>query len=686
MQEIMRKHRRVILVLMLLFIGLPFVFLFGMPSIQNDSQVSQEEVATVGGVPISEAQYRQALDRMAEMMAQGKPERPTYKEMVDSQMTENVLKQLVDSALITLQENNRNMTVDTKVLQKQIREWKEFQDEQGNFNAEAYNDWVTNTKDWEPLYAQMRESLSRQIYMNAMLSIGNRVSDRAIDKELEADGTKLNIKYVRIDPPVTPTDEQIQKQFDENQEKYRRPPTNTADFVAISLAPEVPQKALDAVKEAREGADFAELVKKYSDLTSPGGDDLGWRPVEENPVPQMAPLYALAVGQVSDPVPGPTGFHVYKVEEERTNPDTNTREVHGRQIIVNAALTEEERAAREAKAELVSSKAKQSDLATAAQENGLTVQRAAQFTSKSMEIENVPLQDVPLFRSAISSQKDDQVFKPVRARGNIYVGKVVESVPGDVPPLDEVRTQVTNDVINTTKRTDEYKKQVEALTEKIKAEAKSIDEIPAKFPDLKAEVKQTDKPFTRKDNLFQQQVYMNTVEIFDSLGKAEPGTMAGPLQGMLGDQWFVQLVERTGPTDEDKAKWPEERKKLREQMAQRASYEVMADFTQDLRERMLAEVSVRRNEDVISRVLGVGKYAPKDEKPVEEVKPDAAAAPAADASAPAAAPAPATAPAAEAPAPAAAAPAAAPAADAAAPAEVPAAAPETPAAPAAPAQ
>jgi parvulin-like peptidyl-prolyl isomerase len=634
MQELMRKHRRVILGFMLVFICVPFIFFFGMPSIQKNTGVSQEEVATVGGVPISEAEYRQALDRMAQMMAQGKPERPNYQEMVDSGMTENVLKQLVDSALITLQEKSRNITVDKSVLEKQIRDWKEFKDDKGVFNAEAYNDWVLNMKEWDTLYSQMRGSISRQIYMNAMLSIGNRVSDRQIDKELEADGTKMTIKYARIDLPVTPSDEQIQKQFDENQEKYRRPPTNTAEFVAISLAPEVPQKALDAVKEAREGADFAELVKKYSDLTSPGGDDLGWRAVEENPAPHMAPLYALAVGQVSDPVASPTGYVVYKVEEERTNADTSAREVHGRQIVVNAALSEEERAARQAKAELVAGKAKVSDLATAAQENGLTVLRAAQFTSNSTEIVNIPRQDVPLFRSAIAAQKDDQVFKPIRARANLYVGKVVESVPGDIPPLEEVKTQVSNDVVNTTKRSDEYKNELQALTDKIKAEAKSIDEIPAKFPDLKAEVKQTDKPFTRKDMLYQQQIYLSSTDIYDRLGKAEPGTMSGPVQGMLGDQWFVQLVERTAPTEEDKAKWPEERKKLREQAAQQGSYEVMADFSQDLRERMLDKVPVRRNQDDIDRILGQGKYATKS-----ETKADEAAAPAAPASAPAPAPA-----------------------------------------------
>ncbi len=640
MQELMRKHRRMILGFMLVFICVPFIFFFGMPSARKDTGVSQDNVATVGGVPITEAQYRQALDRTAQSVTRGQEQRPTYQDLVKSGVTEGVLKQLVDSSLITLQENSRDMSVDSKVLEKQIREWKEFKDEKGNFNPAAYNEWIRNMKDWDSLYARLRESISRQIYLNAMLAIGNRVSDRELDKELEADGTKMVMKYARIDLAVNPTDEQIQKQYDENKEQYRRPPTNTADFVAVSLVPEVPQKALDAVKEARSGADFAEVVKKYSDLSAPGGDDLGWKPVEENPASHLAPLYALAVGQVSDPVYGPAGYTIYKVEEERTNADTQVREVHGRQIVVNATLTEEERAARQAKAELVSAKAKKSDLATAAQENGLTVLRASKFSTTSTEVENVPREDVAVFRSGISSQKDDQVFAPVKGRANVYVGKVVESVPGDIPPLDEVKMRVSNDVVSKVKQTEDYKKQVVTLTDKIKAEAKNIDEIPAKFPQLKVEVKQTEKPFTRKDMLYQQQIYLSSSEIFDRLGKAEPGTLAGPLKGMLGDNWFVQLVERTGPTDEEKAKWPEERKKLREEKEQRSVYEALTDFSQDLRERMLDKVAVRRNEDVIARILGQGKYAPKDEKKPEDAKKEGAV-PAATTAAPAPAPAPA---------------------------------------------
>lgn len=648
MQDFMRKHRKLILGFIILVIAVPFIFFFGMPTGQNNADGPQDrEIMSIGGVPVTESEFRRNLDSAAQMMARNGQERPTYKELDESGMVKTIVDQLVDSSLISVQEGTRRFDVKESLLQEQFKKWDVFKDDKGNFNPAAYNEWVKQTNDWTALYDEIEKSMSRQVYLSMALAPSRRVLDSAIEEELIADNTKMSIKYVKIEPPVTPTEEEIQKQYNENQEKYRKPSTNVAEMVAFSLVPDVPQKALDAVNEARGGADFAEMVKKYSDVTVPEGGDLGWRAVEENAAAHIQPMFTLPVGQVSDPVAGPTGYFIYKVDEERVN-DAGVREVHARQIVVNAALPEAKRAELDAKAAQLAAKARTTDLATAAAEAGLPVVRTGAFTTASMEIENVARADVPMFRGAMANQKDDKLFDPIPARQNIYVGRVVESVPGEIPPMEEVRPTVTNDVINATKRSDAYKKQVEDLSARIKKEAANIDEIPAKFPELQAEVKQTTAPFTRKDMLYQQQIFLQSSDIYDRLGKAEPGTMAGPLSGMLGDTWFVQLVEKTPPTDEEKANWAEERKTRREQAVRMGEYGFLSDYTKNLRERMLASVNFTQNNDAIDEILGRGKYAPEPEGEGEGE--GGAAAPAA---APAAESAPAAAPAAE-PAPAAA--------------------------------
>jgi len=691
MQDFMRKHRKLILVLILIFIGIPFVFFFGMPSQQRSTEVSDDPVMEVAGVPITESQFRRALDATAQQMARRGGQRPTYEELDAAGQVKAIQEQLLDSTLITVEDQKRGFKVGRDFLEKQLRDLPMFKDEEGRFNAEAYNEWVSMPQDWDAIYQEMREGVSRQAYLSVMLAPARRVLDAKIEEELAADYTKLKIKYAKIEMPVTPTEEEIQKQFADNQEKYRKPADNRADYVALSLAPPVPEKAVEAVTRARAGEDFAALFKEYSTLTVPEGGDMGWRKVEENPTEHMAPLYALPVGGVSDPVFGPTGYFIYKVEEERTA-DDGAREVHFRQIVMEAKLSEEEMQQRKDLAAAVAARAKESDLATAAAENSLTVAQTGVFTTASTEIAGIPRFDVPAFRSQVPGQKDDTLYTPVQGRSYLYVAKVTETVEGVVPPLDEIRERVTNDTIAALRKREDSQAQLQELCKRIAAEITSLDQIPAKFPDLKAEVKVTEKPFTRKDMLWQYQIYISAPDIYEKLGNAEPGKVAGPITGMLQDTWFVELVEKTPPTEEDKAKWPEERKQKKEQEIRALLAEYEPDFRKDLRERMLAQVSFTQDQDAMDRILGRGKYAPEkeeDEKPAGDA---AAPAPEADAAAPAAeTPAPeadAAAPAADAPAPAAdaAAPAAetpAPAADAAAPAaETPAPAAEEAPAPA----
>ncbi len=81
MQDFMRKHRKLILVLILIFIGIPFVFFFGMPTQRKSAEAVDTPVMQVAGVPITESQFRRALDATAQQMARRGGQRPTYEEM-----------------------------------------------------------------------------------------------------------------------------------------------------------------------------------------------------------------------------------------------------------------------------------------------------------------------------------------------------------------------------------------------------------------------------------------------------------------------------------------------------------------------------------------------------------------------------------------------------------------------------
>lgn len=614
MQDLMRRHKRAILVFIILFMAVPFIFFFGMPSRryqnQNRNTFQDDVVAKVGGVPILASEYRRFLEATAQRQTRPGSERPTFRELDENGTAARVLQQMVDSSLLTLQEQHRKFNVDKSLLQEQMKQWEQFRDETGKFDAAAWNAWVKAQRglDWNEIYSDLRKSISRQVFLSMVAAPAGHVLDREIEKQLEQNYTKLRIKYARIDPKVEPTEEQIQAEYTENQDKYKTPDQRVVEFVAIPLQPEVPAKVWDLIKQAREGADFAALADENSDLKSSQGGDMGWQTSRERELEHRKPLFNLAVGQVSDPVYAFNSYFIYKVEEERTNEETGQREVRARQIMIKAEIPEEERAKRVELAQNISAKAKEShDLKAAAEEAGLEVKRTNTFTKESNEIENVPLMDIGQFRTAFDGQTEENVYDVIAGRDNLYVAAVVEMTPGVVSPLDEIRERVLENTISKLKGQDDYKNRVKDYAEKIKSQATSVTQIPELFPELEVEIKESSE-FTRKEYFLQKdKLYLQPALIFDTLGDGPPGTMGGPVTDFLGYTYFIELLERTLPTEEDKTNWAEERKQLRDRALQTAENQMLEDYLADLRERSMADVQITYNQSVIDRILGRGE-------------------------------------------------------------------------------
>jgi len=606
MQEWMRRHRRLFFVVIFLFIGIPMAFFFGLPSSRQNRRMAGEdrEVIRVGNVPVKESEFRRQLDATARMIAQMQGgERPSNEDLERMGMVTRVTDQLVNSTLLTMEVQARNLPISDALVQEQLRGLDMFKDDKGNFVPAAYNEWVQSVRDWAPIYEDLRKEIARNILLKIAGAPGRRVSKARVDEELIADHTRFSAKFIKVEAPVGVTDEMIQKEYSEHPERYRKSPTITAEFVAISLLPPVPQKALDAVSRARAGEDFAALVNELSDLKIPEGGDQGWRPVDPEAPAHLQPLFALKPGEVSDPVAGPTGYFIYKVDEERTN-DQGVREVKWRQILINAELSEAELSERRAQARSLEEEAKNVGLLQAAANAKLEVRRTNPFNQDSMNIDNVDRVDVPQFRSGLMGVKEMNVARSIPARNNVYVAQVVERIEGELKPLEEVREDVARNVIAARKMEDSYREETRALAEQLKKEYTSLEEVALKRPDLGVEVKSTTTPFTRKDPLYNQQLFLDSTRLYELFKDAEPGAIVGPVEGLLGDTWLAQLVEKQVPSAEELAKLQEERKQIAEQMKKSEEGNYINDYIQDLRRRLLASVPLTVRQEIIDEIVG----------------------------------------------------------------------------------
>lgn len=629
MMTSMRKHKNWLLVILILGMVIPLMF-FAVPNFMDGSTNNLQDpvVAKVGSVEIKESEYRSNLDRVASMRA-GQGPRKTYAEMRDSGEADEVLKSLIDSALVTLETESLGMTVSRDYLEDKMKEWDIFQDANGNFDPKAWNAWVNDAqvRDWNKLYEAMEKEVIRLAYLDQIKASAAQVLDSELEERLLDNFTKLTVKYASIAPTVDVTDEQLRTYYDQDPAQFREPDTLVADYVAVSLLPEVTPEVLAWVDQARAGGDFAALVTEHSDGSKENGGDMGWQAPMDPEQPVRAPMFALAVGEVSEPVIASNGFYIYKVEEERVNETTGLREVRALQLYKSVTLSPEDRTLRTARAEDVVNKAKASgDLAAAATEAALTVARTGAFTKDSKTIEGLPSADVISFARAIdpaTAKTDGDQVMLVNAREHVYAAKVAERTEGRIPAFEEISAKVKDAYIKAEQQKQAYLDRVQEYGEKIKAQAKSLEEAKTLFPELNITIQDT-QPFDKKSFIVSGP-NVQSVEVFDAFRDKEPGALAGPLKSLFGGagSYMLELAARTEPTEEDKAKMEEDRKTMREQMIASNGNMLLNDYIMDLRERKLPTVTLSVDQEAIDRILGPGTPPP-----AEDAATDAASAPA----------------------------------------------------------
>lgn len=83
---------------------------------------------------------------------------------------------------------------------------------------------------------------------------------------------------------------------------------------------EAQTKANDLVKQARGGADFAELAKTNSDDKTSGEKGGEYPMIHPGPDPVRTAIFAAKPGDITDPIKQGTSFYIIKVEERSTEP------------------------------------------------------------------------------------------------------------------------------------------------------------------------------------------------------------------------------------------------------------------------------------------------------------------------------------------------------------------------------
>jgi peptidyl-prolyl cis-trans isomerase D len=497
MLDRMRRHKAW-LQWSLVLVVLAFI-IFYIPDFLRSSTTdasSGDTVASVEGRTITSGEFRKTYQ--AQLQA--------YRSQYGGQMSEQLLKQLgieqqilqqmVDEQASVAEADRLNIKVSDEEVRQRIFAIPAFQ-ENGHFIGDAryqqllriqrpplspsdFEEGIRKTLSIEKLRATLTAWLSipdseleqeyRRRNDKVKLAVVNFAADKfrgqvsANDQEVAAyfDAhkndfkipEKRKVRYLLIDVDamrakvvVPPAD--VERAYNDNIEQYSTPEQVRASHILLKTEGKddaaVKAKAEEILKQAKAGADFGELAKKYSEDegSAKNGGDLDYFGHGKMVAEFDAVAFTLQPGQISDLVKSQFGYHIIKVTDKKPGTVRSLAEMR-QQLTDQLSYERAQTMAADLAAKLEKDISKPADLDKVARAQGLTVQESGFFARDEPILGVGPS---PEAAARAFDMKIGDVSPAVRAsRGFVFLTPTAKQ-DSYVPKLAEVKDRVHDEVV-----------------------------------------------------------------------------------------------------------------------------------------------------------------------------------------------------------------------------------------------
>ncbi len=494
MLDIMRKHAKS-WVINIIIGAIVVVFIFWGAGTFRQNEITK--VATVNDEAIPMADFQEAYRQLYEMA------KSQYRDYLNDELLQmldlkrQAMDRLINEYLIIQQTKAMGLDVSKEELQATIAATPGFQVD-GVFDVKRYQTMLSryhySPSDYELLVR--RDLLSKKCIR--LITSQAKVSEKEVRDFFNLYNDKADLEFVLFEgdkfrDQVKLTDEEIAAYFEKNKENYRIPPQARVAYVAFrsgdfedkaavsdddltdyyeinadefsepemaharhilfrvneNADPEEVAKAHDradaVLKMAREGIDFAELAKEYSEgPTAKDGGDLGWFAKDQMVKPFSDAAFSMKIGEISELVRTQFGFHIIKLEERREARSRTFEEVKDE---LRTKLT------REKAQEMAVDKANEAyeqaglnqDLAPIAETMGLRVVETDFFAA------NTPVGDLglaPKLAEVALGLEPGQIGPLVDMDDGQYLIKCLEKKDSYLPELTAVKPSVEEDLLS----------------------------------------------------------------------------------------------------------------------------------------------------------------------------------------------------------------------------------------------
>jgi peptidyl-prolyl cis-trans isomerase D len=479
------------------------------------------KIATVNGDPVSFEEFNRQYNNLVEQVRRnfgGSLNEETIKGL---RLKEQALNQLIDQKLMLDEAANLGISVSDQELAESIAKIEAFQTA-GVFDPKRYEYVLSRLRltqdafEAEQKRAILVDKMSKFVAANVKVSDAETLdwykwNNASVDlrfvkfpanhyqdisatedevksffeahKENYKTDVELNARYVLIDPKaytdrVSLTEEDLRTYYDNNPDEFYTPKTVEARHILIKVDPQADekkveqarQKALKILKLAREGRDFAELAKQYSEgPTAANGGDLGTFRKDAMVKPFADQAFAMKAGDISEPVQTRFGWHIIKVEKVN---EATTASFEAARDDIRRKLTDEraKALAYETAESIYDNSFQGDDLVQNAEDQHLAITETGYFTQKG-PVKGI--KDGAKFAAAAFALPVMDV-SPIQELSDGYVIlQVTDKKDSHIPDLQAVAPRVRADLIKE-KRNEKARAEAEAFLAALQ-DGKSFD-------------------------------------------------------------------------------------------------------------------------------------------------------------------------------------------------------------------
>jgi peptidyl-prolyl cis-trans isomerase D len=607
-----------------IFIGLIAIsmLLYLVPQGPSSDAESNDVVAKIGkDQTVTLAEVRQQLSEIER--------RNQVPKQLESLYARQILTQLVYAKEIQYEANRLGIAVSNEEIADRVKQFLPTA-----FNGDSpvgMDQYAQQVQQRFGMAVPVFEDLIKQGLLEEkfrrLVTDGISASPIELQEQYRYQNEKVKLDYAVIKPDdleakITPTEAEIKEAYEKHKSQYQIPEKRVVEYGLIDLTKlrqgiqisddelkvkyqrdiqqyqvanrvhvqhilfmtvgkpdaevdEIRKRAEDVLKQAKKGAKFDELAKKYSEDpgTKDKGGDLGWI-IQGQTVPEFEKVaFSLQPGSISDLVKTQYGFHIIKVLEKETahtKPFDEVKDSIRAPLMLAKADDEASKVADQLAGAI--RKSNRTPLADLAKEYNLQVSQTRPVAAADPLLELGNSSEV---KDAIFRLREGEVSQPIRTDRGYVVLSVKQVLPSHQGTLEEVRDKIVS-TLKQEKAQDLARSKAEELSKKAKGGEKF--DVAAKSLGLDPKVSEE---FSRAGSI----PGVGSGKQVGAAFNMRMGDVSTPQN--LGVNWLVYKVE--SKAEPNPADFEKQKKDLTEQVLNEKRTLAYEAFRSSLEERLKQE-------------------------------------------------------------------------------------------------